>query len=880
MTEVLSKYKNKYQAIIEAKRLESFTNDRNFLPVYASSTAKIYPYQIASARFAIRSEYLKGCILCDEGSLGKTYEALLVAGQMWYEGKENILVVLPSNLIKQWLRKIDTDFTLPHVFWNNTPSIPDVEGIVITTYDFAVKYADRIKERDWDLVIFDEADILAKPEKQLTTTLKSAVREAYKLLLTPTPITLSIMDIYGLIHFIDETVLPNADWFYKRYFRKPENYSELTSWVSQYCFRTLKAQATDYVSFSRRIPFTVDYPLIKEEKELYNLIKTYLASDDKIAYPEIDEYNLNLRFFNTLSSSPQALVNMLKAPIERTYGLEKAVLLDIQKKASQIEVNSKTIQLLKILKTAFNHLKASKVNQKAIVFATNSITLDVLYKIFSREGYNTLKYKDNETLEKFRADDEIQILVTTDSASKGLDIEYCPIVVNYDLLYNSIEMEQRICRCHRQGQKSDVLVINMLSKENFADVRILELINKRTLQFNGIFGMSDDIVGNFDSKISEVLKEFRHVEDVSESFKDNLEMHKIQNENLVSNTEDVLFTTFSKSIADKVTVTPQYIEEKTAELNQDLWELVKYYFTEIKPDWYVIDDNAQTLTLTEGYRRPYLFVYHNDMNRRKSYEGYQQYGMAKDYRPTRGRITLTSLIAKGILKEFESISSSEAKICVAEDIEPCEIGFYDITITRNGGNHYHKNILVGQTLTGKILSEDECRKLLSLSVTSIEERDSLERMKFGDLLEDIEGLNDIDNLVSEEEILADYFKNKEGSIAYEEEKLQLLAGRKKSQLEVGLNDLRTEIKELKKDLDGKVSDRLEELKITKQLRLLEKDLMKKEEGLFFDKAQVDVETEQQIRELREASNFKVFKVRRFRLRLLSKDANPSSLCYD
>ena len=76
-----NKFQSQYSALIEAKRLEDFSDDKNFLPVYASSTAKILPYQIAAARFATRSDFLKGCILCDEGSLGKTYEALLVAGQ-------------------------------------------------------------------------------------------------------------------------------------------------------------------------------------------------------------------------------------------------------------------------------------------------------------------------------------------------------------------------------------------------------------------------------------------------------------------------------------------------------------------------------------------------------------------------------------------------------------------------------------------------------------------------------------------------------------------------------------------------------------------------------------------------------------------------------
>ncbi len=572
-----NKFQSQYSALIEAKRLEDLSNDKNFLPVYASSTAKILLYQIAAARFALRSDFLNGCILCDEGSLDKTYEALLVAGQKWYEGKENILVVLPPNLVTQWKRKLDRDFTLPYVFWNNTKNIPDEDGLILTTYDCAVRHADKIKERDWDLAIFDEADVLANYTKETTAILKNAVWEAYKLLLTPIPITKDIRDIYGLIHFIDESILPDVDWFYKRYFRKPENYPELTGWVSQFCFRTLKAQATEYVNFSRRLPITVDYPLIPEEKELYKLISTYITSDDKAAYPEIDEYNLNLLFFKTLSSSPQAFVNMISPAIQRTYGLEKATLLHIQKLASEIKINSKTTQLLKILKTVFNHLKLMKVNQKAIVFVDNNTTLDNLYMIFRQNGYNTLKYKDNDTLEQFRNNEDIQILVTTDTAAKGLDIEYCPVVVNYDMIYNSIQMEQRICRCHRQGQNSDVLVINLLSHENFADVRMLELINKRTLQFNGIFGMSDDIVGNFDTKIKNVLKDFRHRDEVAQAFKENLSTHRKENEQLVENSEDILFTTFTKSVADKVTVTPDYIEEKNEELNNDLWELVKYY---------------------------------------------------------------------------------------------------------------------------------------------------------------------------------------------------------------------------------------------------------------------------------------------------------------
>ena len=243
-------------------------------------------------------------------------------------------------------------------------------------------------------------------------------------------------------------------------------------------------------------------------------------------------------------------------------------------------------------------------------------------------------------------------------------------------------MEQRICRCHRQGQNSDVLVINLLSRENFSDVRMLELINKRTLQFNGIFGMSDDIVGNFDTKIKEVLKDFRHRDEVAQAFKENLTTHRQTNEQHVKNSEDILFTTFTKSIADKVTVTPAYIKEKAEELNAELWEIIKYYFENIKPDWYEIDDENKTLTLIEGYKRPYLFTF-NDNGRNRNYEGYKRYGLSKDFKPLTGRISFTSTFAKGILREIDKNIAPEAKIYVNAEIDPCEIGFYYATCDKN-----------------------------------------------------------------------------------------------------------------------------------------------------------------------------------------------------
>lgn len=306
-----------FHSYVTARQLAGLVGDESVLPAFASASIGIYPYQIAAARFALRSPYLKGCILCDEGSLGKTYEALLIAAQKWYEGKDRLLLILPSNLVKQWMDIMENSFTLPYVLWDSDDALPEGDGLTIVTYDFAVRHAEVIGSKPWDLMIFEEADALSKPQSKTVAALKAATNGSFKLLLTPTPITMSIMDIYGLIHFIDETVLPDADEFYKRYFRKPENYPELSSWVSQFAFRTLKSQVTEYVNFTQRVPLTLHYALTTQEKSLYEKVTAYLALPKKSAYPQMDHYDLTLLFFHALSSSPQAFCKMLQNPVMR-----------------------------------------------------------------------------------------------------------------------------------------------------------------------------------------------------------------------------------------------------------------------------------------------------------------------------------------------------------------------------------------------------------------------------------------------------------------------------------------------------------------------------------------------------------------------------------
>lgn len=855
-----------FTTYVTARRLAGLADDGSFLPAFASSSIAIYPYQIAAARFALRSPYLKGCILCDEGSLGKTYEALLVAAQKWYEGKDRLLLILPPNLVQQWADKIESGFALPYFLWTSSDAVPDEYGLAITTYDFAVRHAVAIAEKPWDLIIFDEADVLSKPQNKTVSTLKTATDGSFKLLLTPTPITISIMDIYGLIHFIDETVLPDAGDFYKRYFRKPENYPELTSWVSQFAFRTLKSQVVEYVGFTNRLPLTLNYELTPQEQKLYRMLDAYLALPHKAAYPQMETYDLTLMFFHILSSSPQALCKTLDGTISRLEdGEEKSQLCEMCSLAESIVISGKMSELLSTLKKCFASLKQKKLPQKALVFVDNLTTLRILSELLASSGYLAIRSTEQDYLERFRVE-KSAVLIATDSAAKGLDIEFCPLVVNFDLLYNAVEMEQRISRCHRQGQQSDVLVINLLSRENFADVRILELINKRVLQFDGIFGMSDEIVGNFNISIDEMLAQLRKTDTIKAAFDEKLSTFEYANKRLVAQAEDTLFTTFTKAVADRVAVTPKYIEDKATQLNDALWQVVCAWFA--GRDDYVIDEQTRTITLTTD--APQQLFYYWTGSRNRPYTGQRRYGLGKDFKPCGGRIALTSVLARGIFSEISCADSGE--ICVDADVEACDIAFYDVSILKNRTEVATNTILVGRTASGQTLSDDECCAILELPVISCTETGKLTsywlRSSTGSAPP-----HPLDALVPSVQLVSDYVSKLNTAAQEEIERIKLRAERRKTALEHSLDDIRAEIKAVKQELESEAGDRLKELTMGKRLKVLEKDLRGREQTLFYEQMLVNVAAEDEIAAITGGEQYTVRTRRQFAVKVTGGHQN-------
>jgi superfamily II DNA or RNA helicase len=265
--------------------------------------------------------------------------------------------------------------------------------------------------------------------------------------------------------------------------------------------------------------------------------------------------------------------------------------------ATRIQHNSKGDKLLTALKEGFrkaeevNSKRAEAIQQKALIFTESRRTQDYLFallqntefagKVVLFNGSNTDElsqriYRDwahrnkgtdrvsgSLTADKRAAlvdffRDEASIMIATEAAAEGINLQFCNLVVNYDLPWNPQRIEQRIGRCHRYGQKFDVVVVNFLNRANAADVRVYQLLAEKFQLFEGVFGASDEVLGaiesgvDFEKRIVDIYQQCRTPEQISLQF-DQLQQ-ELQSEigEAKANAHKQLLNNFDQEVIDKV----------------------------------------------------------------------------------------------------------------------------------------------------------------------------------------------------------------------------------------------------------------------------------------------------------------------------------------
>lgn len=878
--------KTPFHVYYTARNLSNLAQKEKLIPVFASSNIEVYPFQVAAANFALRSHYRKGVILCDEAGLGKTHEAMLVVVQRWMEGLNRILIAVPNvDLLVKWRETFEKYYTVPYKVLINRDEIDkqivtestnafEQDAVILTTYDFLVDYQVAAKKIDWDITVFDEANLLSSvcDEKgKEAKILKEIAEPSYKILLTGTPIEKNIMDLYGLMYFIDETVLPDAETYMRRYLRRPENYPELAERVSKYCFRTLRSQAKRYAKLPERILVTLEYTPSAKERRLYDLLYNYCNKENKVAFPKMDSYEMSLKLLSLQSSSTAAVYQTIKKIIKRLEHIpdsseEINELKQMQTLAESIETDEKAKLLIRFLNMVFPSVRLTGAAKKAVIFTEYIETQKVLYGLL-KERYKVSVYNgsaDYSALKDFKENGNI--LISTDIGARGFDLTEASLIINYDLLFNSLKMEQRIDRCQRLGQQNDVLAVAFIDKNNYSDVRKLELIRKRYVVSEGVFGLSDPVIGGFTNDLNEAVALFaekaRLKEQIQKDYISSLNENKEENEQTVESAENILFTTFTKEIADKIKITPKYVEEKSKELKPKLWEIVKLFFERYNAEnddcFFEIDDKEQIITATKYDRLPHLFYYPVN-GKNKPYKSLKKYGMSSDFRPHQGRITFSTPLVRGILHNYEC--PIEGTINVDANIEPCTIALYEIEVTPSKSSYL---VFAGQTASGRLLIDEECKQIFSLPIINYTESgDHKSHWIKGFIYDNSYSQYPIlDRQINREEFAKREREKLSDEQKAEIDRMKLNSERKKINFSKNIELLEKRFEQINHE-EPAFQDRLSQIKHQKQNNLIYQKFMQQKEKLFFNKMQIDAQLEKDIDEFLKKERVTVYVKREF-----------------
>lgn len=282
--------------------------------------------------------------------------------------------------------------------------------------------------------------------------------------------------------------------------------------------------------------------------------------------------------------------------------------------ALKIQHDSKSEALLQALDQSFQMLPKTGAKQKALIFTESTRTQQYLKDYLNQHGYagkivtfngsnndpesnaiydawiaknayngkaSGIKAADKRValVEHFR--DEAEIMIATEAAAEGLNLQFCSLVVNYDLPWNPQRIEQRIGRCHRYGQKCDVVVVNFVNRRNYADVRVYNLLLDKFHLFDDVFGASDDVLGqadaiDFEKRIWEIYQECRTEAEINAAFeKLQQDLQDQINEKMKDVREQVL-EHFDIGVQERLKLAKSETGAFLNRYEHIFWELTKY----------------------------------------------------------------------------------------------------------------------------------------------------------------------------------------------------------------------------------------------------------------------------------------------------------------
>ena len=305
--------------------------------------------------------------------------------------------------------------------------------------------------------------------------------------------------------------------------------------------------------------------------------------------------------------------------------------------AESLHTDTKAQALLKALTLGFGKMAELRAPRKAIIFTESKRTQEYLHRFLSANGYagrlvqfsGTNNHEDSTAiyqrwLEEFKGTDRVtgspqvdrrtalidhfrkddgsgaEIMIATEAAAEGVNLQFCALIINYDLPWNPQRVEQRIGRCHRYGQRFDVVVINFLNTRNQADQRVLELLTEKFNLFSGVFGASDEVLGriegglDFEKRILQIYDTCRQPEEIEAAFNAlQAELEEVIADR-IKDTQAQLLEHFDEDVHDRLKLRLDEAEARLDKLGRWFWGVTRFALSERAR----FDDQAYAFSLS------------------------------------------------------------------------------------------------------------------------------------------------------------------------------------------------------------------------------------------------------------------------------------------
>jgi SNF2 family DNA or RNA helicase len=493
---------NSYSLQLQAERLQLATGfDELFCLGYLHFTP--LPYQIRAAQAALRRFRGRG-LLCDEVGLGKTIEAGLVLKEyLVRQMVERVLIITPPGLVEQWREELTYKFGLHDFVTNVDDDFRRLGPEAWVTFPHLIvslatarlrEHRQVITNLTYDLIIIDEAHHL-KNRSSVSWQFVNDLQKRYILMLTATPVENKLDELYNLITILKPGQLKTPQEFRRQFVvrgdpRLPKNRGRLRELLADVMIRHSRGQVS--VKLPPRRAHTVRLTLSPQEQTLYQEVSTFVRQryqDGALGGHKLALDTLQREIGSSPMAALQTLHRLAEGPAWKPY---RETLLALAEQAAAIPQWAKVEALGKLIKTAGQ--------DKLIIFTHFQATLEALARYLTALGVDVVLYHGGLTVQQKDAairhfETEGRLLLSTEAAGEGRNLQFCHVMINFDLPWNPQRIEQRVGRIHRVGQTQRVEIFNLSAAGTIEDY-LLDILDRKLNMFELVIGEMEMILGH------------------------------------------------------------------------------------------------------------------------------------------------------------------------------------------------------------------------------------------------------------------------------------------------------------------------------------------------------------------------------------------------